>query len=73
MADAGAELVSVVIPSRNRRAGLERAIESVSQQTWPNIEIIVVDDASSDDTPELRSRWFVTKRHKAGRAPGIEE
>ena len=53
MADAGAELVSVVIPSRNRRAGLERAIESVSQQTWPNIEIIVVDDASSDDTPQF--------------------
>jgi glycosyltransferase involved in cell wall biosynthesis len=47
-----ADLVSVVIPSRNRRATLARAIESVMQQTWPNIEIIVVDDASTDDTPQ---------------------
>ena len=51
MSEAGNELVSVVIPTRNRRARLACAIESVRQQTWPNIEIIVIDDASSDDTP----------------------
>jgi glycosyltransferase involved in cell wall biosynthesis len=44
------ELVSVVIPTRNRRDRLERAIKSAEIQTWPNIEIIVVDDASSDGT-----------------------
>lgn len=44
------DLVSVVIPTRNRRARLARAIESALAQTWRNIEIVVVDDASTDDT-----------------------
>jgi glycosyltransferase involved in cell wall biosynthesis len=56
MADIGAELVSVVVPTRNRRARLERALESVDRQTWPNIETIVVDDASNDDTPQFLQR-----------------
>ena len=51
MSHAENELVSVVIPTRNRRPRLARAIESVLVQTWRNIEIVVVDDASSDDTP----------------------
>lgn len=55
-----ADLVSVVIPSRNRRARLARAIESVTQQTWPNIEIIVVDDASTDDTPQFLEKLVGT-------------
>lgn len=46
------ELVSVIIPTRNRREHLARAIESVRHQTWKNVEIIVVDDASSDGTQE---------------------
>jgi len=45
------DLVSVVIPTRNRRERLERAIKSAQAQTWPNLEIIVVDDASTDGTP----------------------
>lgn len=49
-------LVSVVIPTRNRRQRLARAIASVRAQTWPRLEIIVIDDASTDDTAEyLRS------------------
>ena len=55
-----ADLVSVVIPSRNRRARLARAIKSVSQQTWPNIEIIVVDDASIDNTPQFLEKLVRT-------------
>lgn len=50
------DLVSVVIPTRNRCARLVRAIESVTSQTWRNIEIIVVDDASTDDTPAYLAR-----------------
>ena len=44
--------VSIYIPTRNRRPLLARAIASVRRQTHENIQIIVVDDGSTDDTPE---------------------
>lgn len=45
--------VSVVIPVRNRPLLLRRALESVLRQTRPVDEIVVVDDASSDETAEV--------------------
>ena len=43
--------VSIVIPSYNRRHWIERAVQSVTEQSYENIvEIIVVDDGSQDDT-----------------------
>ena len=54
------DLVSVIIPSRNRRVRLARAIESVQQQRWPNIEIIVIDDASTDDTTQFLKKLVDT-------------
>lgn len=50
------ELVSIVIPTHNRQPLLERAINSARAQSWPNIEIIVVDDASSDSTDSYLQR-----------------
>lgn len=46
-------LVSVIITTQNRSSLLNRAIKSVLNQTYKNIEIIIVDDASSDDTKSL--------------------
>jgi glycosyl transferase family 2 len=43
-------LVSIIIPTYNRRYFLEQAIESCFSQTYPEIEVIVVDDGSNDDT-----------------------
>jgi glycosyltransferase involved in cell wall biosynthesis len=43
-------LVSIYIPTHNRCHLLKRAIESVFKQTYKNIELLIVDDASSDDT-----------------------
>ena len=44
--------ISVIIPTFNRRSTLKRAITSVLNQTFKPVEIIVVDDGSTDDTDE---------------------
>ena len=46
-------LISVVIPVYNREATIKRSVESVLKQTYKNIEIIIIDDGSSDGTVEV--------------------
>lgn len=48
-----AHLVTVVIPTYRRASLILRAIRSAQNQTYKNIEIIVVDDASPDNTEEI--------------------
>lgn len=45
--------VSVVIPAWNVEAVLEKTLESVSAQTFRDFEVIVIDDGSDDDTPQI--------------------
>lgn len=49
-------LVTVFIPTHNRSDLLERAVGSVLDQTWQNLEVLVVDDASHDATPALLNK-----------------
>lgn len=50
--------VSVIIPAYNRAHTLARALASVRAQKWPDLQVILGDDASTDGTPErARELW----------------
>lgn len=73
-------LVSVIIPTRNRANLVVQAIDSVFAQTWTNIQIIVVDDGSSDSTLDVLSKIegieIVTQHHRgqaAARNRGLQQ
>lgn len=51
-------LVSVIVPTYNRAYCLARAINSALAQTHPEIEVIVVDDGSTDSTPDVLAQEY---------------
>jgi glycosyltransferase involved in cell wall biosynthesis len=74
-------LVTVIIPSRNAGPWIASAIQSGLAQTYSNVEVIVVDDASTDETRDIirsfdgRLKYhFLSERHGAphARNTGLE-
>jgi len=50
---SNAPLISVCIPARNEERNIHRCVEAILNQDYPNLEVIVLDDRSSDATPTL--------------------
>ena len=66
-------LISVIIPARNEERNLSRLLDSMIAQTYRNIEILVINDQSTDKTAEIihryekkdsRIRYFETEKGK---------
>lgn len=51
------DLVSIIIPVYNVAPYLDRCVQSACNQTYRNIEIILVDDGSTDESGEMCDRW----------------
>jgi hypothetical protein len=74
--------VDAIIPARNEQRTIAIALDSLLQQDFPIRRIIVVDDASTDRTPEIVTRFaklydreiaLVRRERPAGKTPGIRE
>ena len=81
-ADPEQTFVSIVIPTHNRAQLLKAAIESALAQTYPNFEIVVIDDASDDETSQIVRAFdsdrirYIRKHHSGApdtRNRGIRE
>ena len=66
-------LVSIVMPAHNASSTVDEAVRSILNQTWQNLEFIIVDDGSSDDTvaklecyEKLDPRVRVCRQEKKG-------
>lgn len=73
MNNAAVPLVSVLIPCYNAGRWIAETLESVLAQTWPNFEVIVVDDGSSDNSVSVieefgSERIKLVKQQNAGAA-----
>ncbi len=53
---AGGPLVSVIIPARNEATTITGAVQSILAATYPGLELLVVDDRSTDDTARVVAR-----------------
>ena len=61
------ELVSVVVATYNMGHYLPQAVESVLQQEYSQVEAVIVDDGSTDDTPAVMRRWEGNPRVRSHR------
>ena len=54
-------MISIIMPTYNRAYIIEQAIESILVQTYKDWELIIVDDASTDTTEQVVSKYLCSK------------
>src|SRR4051812_25022199 len=52
--------ISVVVPIYNVEPYLEECLDSIARQTYRDLEVVMVDDGSKDNSPEIAKRWAST-------------
>ena len=50
-------LISVIVPARNEARNIRRSIEALAAQSYQNLELIVVDDGSTDSDCGVSGKW----------------
>ncbi len=63
-------LISVIIPAYNRKSFIEEAIRSVKSQNYKNLEVLVVDDGSTDGTYEILKKYHAEGSIRLFHHPG---
>lgn len=64
-------LVSIIVPVRNEERNLPRLLPSLLSQRYPNYEVVVVNDQSTDATPGILAEW-VAKDERLKVTQGVE-
>ncbi len=68
-------MISVIMPVYNREKTIDRALESVFNQTFQDWELLVVDDGSNDQTADVVKKWVTKDKRviflKNGRKKGV--
>jgi len=54
---ASDELISIIIPAYNAETTLTEALDSITHQTYPNFEAVIVDDGSTDNTARVAKQY----------------
>ncbi len=65
------KLVTVIVPAYNEERHIEECLASIKTQTHPSIELIVVDDGSTDNTKKIAKKYadvFLEQKHQG---PGV--
>ncbi|HCY26764.1 MAG TPA: hypothetical protein DHV00_00145, partial [Alteromonas macleodii] len=52
--------VSVIMPAYNSSSFIEESISSILDQTFENLELIIIDDGSTDETLSIAKKWAET-------------
>ena len=49
--------LSIIIPARNEEANIDACLDSLLAQDYPDFDVTVIDDGSTDGTPDLLDKW----------------